>query len=137
TKMECDADRQRLSAIDDEQFLNDVMNEANRSNATFYPIDPRGLNVFETDISAGVSLTRDAELRRTHANVMRTLADATDGLAVMDSNDLDAGLRRIADDLTSYYLLTYYSTNAKADGGYRALKVRVKRPGGDVRARRG
>jgi VWFA-related protein len=137
TKMECDADRQRLSSIDDEQFLNDLMNEANRSNATFYPIDPRGLNVFETDISAGVSLTRDAELRRTHANAMRTLADATDGLAVMDSNDLDAGLRRIADDLTSYYLLTYYSTNAKTDGGFRALKVRVKQPGVAVRARRG
>ena len=44
---------------------------------------------------------------------MRTLADATDGIAVMDSNDLDKGLRKISDDLTSYYLLGYYSTNAK------------------------
>ena len=55
----------------------------------------------------------------------------------MDSNDLDKGLQQISDDLTSYYLLGYYSTNAKLDGGYRSLKVRVKRPGVDVRARRG
>jgi hypothetical protein len=46
-------------------------------------------------------------------------------------------MRRIADDLTSYYLLGYYSTNAKLDGGYRALRVRVKTPGVQVRARRG
>ena len=45
---------------------------------------------------------------------MRTLADATDGIAVMDTNDLDKGLRKISDDLTSYYLLGYYSTNAQA-----------------------
>ena len=68
---------------------------------------------------------------------MRTLAEATDGLAVMGSNDLDKGLRRISDDLTSYYLLGYYSTNTKLDGGYRSLKVRVTRPGVSVRARRG
>ena len=47
---------------------------------------------------------------------LRTLADATDGLAVVDNNNLERGVRRIVDDLTSYYLLGYYSTNAKLDG---------------------
>lgn len=46
-------------------------------------------------------------------------------------------MRRISDDLTSYYLLGYYSTNAKLDGGFRSLKVKVKQPGIEVRARRG
>jgi VWFA-related protein len=144
TNMECNADRQRLAEIDDERFLRDIINEANRSNATFYPINPRGLVVFETDICgtdptrcAPVPLAQDSQLRRTHQDSMRTLADGTDGLAVMDSNDLDKGLRKISDDLTSYYLLGYYSTNSKLDGGYRSLKVRVKRPGVAVRARRG
>ena len=134
---ECDSDRLRLSAIDDAQFVLDIVNDANRSNVSFYPINPRGLVVFESDIKAGLTLTQDAQLRRTHQESMRTLADSTDGITVMDSNDLDKGLRRIADDLTSYYLLGYNSTNARLDGRYRSLKVRVTRPGVAVRARRG
>ena len=69
--------------------------------------------------------------------VMRTLAGNTDGIAVVNSNDLDKGMKRISDDLTSYYLLGYYSTNAKLDGRFRSLKVKVKLPGVEVRARRG
>ena len=69
--------------------------------------------------------------------VLRTMADATDGLAVMNTNNLDSVMKRIADDLTSYYLLGYYSTNSKLDGGYRRISVRVRKPGIDVRARRG
>jgi hypothetical protein len=53
------------------------------------------------------------------------------------SNDLGKELHAIADDLTSYYLMGYYSTNAKLDGRYRTIKVRSKRPGVTVRARQG
>lgn len=54
-----------------------------------------------------------------------------------ETNDLKGGLKKIADDLSDYYLLGYYSTNAKADGTFRKITVRVKRPGVAVRARRG
>jgi hypothetical protein len=65
------------------------------------------------------------------------MAVDTDGIAVVNSNDIDRGMRRIVEDLTSYYLLGYYSTNSKPDGRYRRITVRVKRPGVDVRARKG
>jgi hypothetical protein len=55
----------------------------------------------------------------------------------VNSNDLDTGMKRISDDLSSYYLLGYYSSNSKLDGRFRSLKVKVKKPGIDVRARRG
>ena len=67
----------------------------------------------------------------------RLLALNTDGLALLNSNDLKKQLRRAADDLTSYYLMGYYSTNSKLDGRFRAIKVRSKRPGIEIRARRG
>ncbi len=73
---------------------------------------------------------------RSRVESLRTLADNTDGLAVVDTNDLDKGFQRIVDDMTSYYLLGYYSTNTKLDGKVRKIKVRVKRNGVDVRARR-
>ncbi|HSC27270.1 MAG TPA: VWA domain-containing protein, partial [Vicinamibacterales bacterium] len=120
SRTECDADRMRLATMDNERFFRDVLADANRSNASFYPIDPRGLSVSP----AGV-------------DTLRELADNTDGLAILNTNDLDTGLQRIVDDLTSYYLLGYSSTNPKLDGRYRSLRVRVKQPGINVRARRG
>ncbi len=73
----------------------------------------------------------------TSADSIRTLGGATNGLAIVDSNDFKTGLQRIADDLNAYYLLGYTSSNGKADGKYRKIKVTVKRPGVHVRAREG
>ena len=79
----------------------------------------------------------DAASLRSRQEALQDMAASTDGLAVMNSNDLIAGVQRIADDLTSYYLLGYYSTNAKLDGKFRNIRVRVKQPNVSVRARRG
>ncbi len=62
---------------------------------------------------------------------------STDGRAVISSFDLDASLGRIAEDLSQYYLIGYYTTNPRADGSYRRITVKVKRPGVEVRARPG
>ena len=141
---DCNADRMRLAEIDDARFLTDLTQDANRANATFYTIDPRGLAVFDSPIQrdadeVGVPpnvIADQASLRQRH-DAMANLASGTDGMALMNSNDLDAGLRRIADDLSTYYLIGYYSSNAKLDGKFRSITVRVKRAGVNVRARRG
>jgi VWFA-related protein len=140
----CNSDRMRLASIDHGQALNDLTQDANRANATFYTIDPRGLAVFDTPIyrdadEVGLPLNvgdDQSSLRQRH-DAMANLASATDGIALMNSNDLDAGLRRIADDSSTYYLIGYYSSNGRLDGKYRSITVRVKRQGVSVRARRG
>jgi len=139
TKSECDRDRQYLSQIDNDRYFRDIMDEANRANASFYTVDPRGLPVFDTPIGPAPPppLQVDLQNLRRRIDTLRVLADNTDGLAAVNSNDIEKGLRRMADDLTSYYLLGYYTTNTKLDGRFRRLEVRVKQPDVDVRARRG
>jgi VWFA-related protein len=134
----CDADRVELAQEDHQRDFRNMVDDANRANVSFYPLDPRGLAVFDQSLAQGsLDVIIDAHNLSARLNSLQDLASATDGIAIVNSNDIDKGLRRVVDDLTSYYLLGYYSTNSKLDGKYRAIKVRVKRPGVDVRARRG
>jgi VWFA-related protein len=139
TKSECDRDRMNLAMLDNWEEFRRALDEANRANASFYPVDPRGLVVFDEPIGPAPppSLTIDAARLKARLDSLRTMAENTDGIAIVDSNNLAAGLKRVVDDLTSYYLLGYYSANAKPDGKFHSIKVRVKRPGVQVRARRG
>ena len=117
----CAGDRAYLAGIDNDKFLRDIIDDANRGNSTFYMIDPGGLKVKRADRNGA----------------MRTLAENTDGIAVLNINDLDKGFDRISNDMASYYLLGYYASNTTPDGRFRSITVRVKQPGIQVRARKG
>ena len=117
----CESHRGALSELRDEDRFLAIMQGANRGNVSFYPVDPRGL----TTTGQGVFGLSSS---------LRTMADVTDGLAIL--GDLATGLQRVVDDLSSYYLLGYYSP-AKQDGRFHRITVRIKRPGVDVRARSG
>jgi hypothetical protein len=151
SRSNCERDRMSLAMIDDRQRLYDLYDLANRSNVSFYPINPMGLEASGKPMGPreeDSQLTKGENdaiaprggiigLAAARSDNLRGLADNTDGLAVVDTNDLDRGMKRIAGDLSSYYLLGYASTNAKLDGKFRKITVRVKRAGVDVRARRG
>jgi VWFA-related protein len=121
--------------------LRRVYELANRYNTTIYAVDPRGLTPFEFDLStagaANVSLTRDQQMLNNTMDTLRILADETDGRAIVNQNDLEAGMRQIIRDSSAYYLLGYTSTLTKPDGRFHKINVRVKRPGLQVRARPG
>ncbi len=139
---QCESARTTLASADDELRYRRLMDEANRTNTSFYPVDPRGLAVFDMPIDAaspgapGFAPVESPRRLAGRLESMRNLAVATDG-RMTESNDIAGGLRKIADDLSDYYLLGYSSTNTKADGRFRKITVRVKRPGVAVRARRG
>jgi VWFA-related protein len=135
----CDQDRVMLSQLDNLYRFRELLDEANRANATFYPVDPRGLAVFDTDMGPKPPPPVDVDFAMVRARLdsLITAAVNTDGVAVINSNNIDAGLSRVVADLTSYYLIGYSSTNAKLDGRFRSIRVRAKRPGVEIRARRG
>ena len=121
--------------------IRSVYELANRYNTAIYAVDPRGLAPFEFDLStqgaANVSLTKDRAMLDNTMDTLRILADETDGRAILNSNDLDKGLRQIVTDTSAYYLLGYTSTLSQPDGKFHRINVRLKRPGLQVRARPG
>ncbi len=150
----CDRQRLMLAYIDHGIQLREILQRANRSNVSFYPVEARGLVTF--DLPMGSSLEKpiaaiggkeigpvevplavdQAGLRSRHDG-LRLMADQTDGIAILNTNDTAAAMRRVFADVGSYYLMSYYSTNTKLDGRFRRLSVRVKRDGVEARSRPG
>jgi VWFA-related protein len=120
--------------------LRDVFEVANRNNTSVYALDPRGLAVNEFDIDDTFgpppSFATDRRVLQMTTDTLRVIAENTDGRAIVNRNTLAEGLSQIVRD-SSYYYLIGYNSKAPTDGKFHEIKVRVKRPGVQVRARRG
>ena len=121
----CEAQAMRFSQIDYEQRFMDLLESARRANVSFYPVDLAGLRVGPTGAVTGAVST------------LLTLAENTNGRAVVNTNGLVAGMLKITDELSAHYLLGYYSSNTAADGRFRRIEVKRKRSGEAVVARPG
>jgi VWFA-related protein len=77
----------------------------------------------------------EAPERSRNTATLQWLAAQTGGEALLAGADLPAGMRRMAADLDSYYVLTYQP--AQADGRFHPVEVRAKRREAQVRARPG
>ena len=117
--------------------IKEAFDIVNRNNCSIYAVDPRGLAAFEYDVNQGVSLTTDRTNLTQSIDSLRVLADNTDGRAIVNRNDLAAGMKQIMRDASGYYLLGYTSTAAPTDGKFHSIDVRVKRPGVEIRSRKG
>lgn len=102
---------------------------ANGQGVSLYAIDAGGLNPLEgfraDDRSVPAAMASSVHAR----NLQETLsfmADATGGLAVLDTNDVTKGLGRLRDDLVSYYSLGYPVALSGEDLAHR---IRVELPG--------
>jgi VWFA-related protein len=106
-------------AFDDFQ---QIQRAAARGNTAIYPWDPRGLLL-------GSSLAAH--------EWFQVLADQTGGRAIINMNDGLPGMRAILTDSSAYYVIGYSSTQNAQDGKFHDVKIRVKRPGLQVRAKPG
>jgi len=123
----CDAELGRLAQFDHRQQRRDLVVEARQANVAIYTVSPAGL---------GGAEDRGYDLMADHTASLLELSEPTDAIAVVATNDLDAGLRRIVDDLEAYYVLGYYTSNTDWNGGMRRISVRLKSTGDRIRARR-
>jgi hypothetical protein len=64
-----------------------------------------------------------------------TLAADTGGKALLDSNDLTLGMTQVQKDMSSYYMLSYASTNPAEDGKYRRIVVKLAPKLADLKAK--
>ena len=133
----CDQMRMRLSQIDHEREFLTLLQRANRANVSFYPVDARGLVVFDQPTNFDIAPTADQAGLRHRWDFLRDMAAQTDGQALLDNSNLARDMQKVFRDIGSYYLLSYYSTNTKLDGRFRRLRVEMKRDGLNVRARPG
>jgi len=140
----CNTEALRLARLDNERRLRDLMDLANRGNMSFYPIAAGGLGVFDDTIAAptipsgrGSPLVQSMSRVTERADALLTAANNTNGIAIVNTNDLDSGLKRIVDDVSAYYLLEYYSTNTRNDGRFRRIEVKMRPKDVAVKARRG
>jgi VWFA-related protein len=122
-QMRLQAERSRLISIDFSVRFRDLLRSAREANVSFYTVRPGGLSV-------------NSSMMREDISNLQVLAEQTDGAAVLQSNDLRAGLGQVADDLSSHYVLGYYTSNTRWDGQSRKLRVRLKSTGQTIRARR-
>ena len=144
--------------------LDAVIDAANRANVTAYAVDAKGLRAksslttmrkemeeFVDDrfmqIGSGTDRTEqpltmafervEDTLKLDSRTGLARLAQETGGFLVEQSNDLRSAFRRIDEDNQFHYLLTYSPRNAAFDGKFRAIQVKVRRPGTQVFARKG
>jgi VWFA-related protein len=125
------------SGFDNQASLEKAVNTAKRSNVAIYPIDARGLvaSAPAGDASAassrGTSALTGAQMQSQRDSfadsqeTLSTLAVDTGGKLFVDDNDLALGMEKARDDLASYYIIGYYSSNIKMDGKYRRVTLKL------------
>jgi hypothetical protein len=128
----------RLSGLDNQAQLRATVNAAIRSNVSFFPVDARGLVAMAPLGDAnraspgGIGMFSGTTAMAQISNFQRSqdtlfaLAGDTGGKAMLDNNDLAAGIRQAQEAIKSYYIVGYYPTNASSDGKFRRIKITLK-----------
>lgn len=122
-----------------------VLQASRRANTAIYFVNSRGLEGMPVYMTAefGPALPEQDVGAAFNESIEATegadsLAADSGGFTVRNTNDLSAGIKRIADETRLYYLVGYNPTNTARDGKFRKIQVKVPgQKGVQVRARKG
>jgi VWFA-related protein len=120
--------------------LAEILAGANAAGITVHTLDAAGVRDdrgVEGDVDRLQAPEAEYQSLRDQMAVdpLRTMAETTGGMAIVNTNRLERPLARLGDELGTYYSLAY----RVPDGGgeYRTIEVRVHRRGVHLRYRRG
>jgi VWFA-related protein len=142
-----------------EEPFRQTLSIANRSNVSFYTVDAHGLMTTSTNRAAidmlnsaaqsshdQATATSDTPVRRDEAQLIDTsigstrantqsalgeLADSTGGVLIANTNDLRGPLHKLAEDIQTYYEISYNPEIKTYDGSFR--KITIKLASSDLR----
>jgi VWFA-related protein len=123
---------------------------ANRADVSIYSIDARGMFATPpggdvttaaatgTSMFSGAAVYHQTDQREDSRDTLATLSTDTGGRAFFDLGDLSDAFPKIEEENGGYYLVGYnLPPDAKRDGRWHAVKVKVNAPGAHVRYRSG
>ena len=128
----------QLHGVDNQAQLHATIDDAIRSGVSFWPIDARGLvaqaplgdstqgSPGNTGMYSGASALSVTTRLQQSKDTLFALAGDTGGKALLDYNDLTRGIVQAQQNITSYYIVGYYTSNAALDGRFRKIKITVK-----------
>jgi VWFA-related protein len=141
-----------------------LISTANRFNVTFYAIDSRGLSTTNLNddsvsqlkdassasranlrkgngtVTPAMAKAQDMAIESGKANTQNTLADlaqSTGGFLIANTNDFRNDLRKVAEDIETYYQVTYNPRIDKYDGSFRKVEVKSARANLRIQSRAG
>jgi VWFA-related protein len=127
----------RMNGTNNQAQLHATIDSAIRAGVSFWPIDARGLvaeaplgdatqgspgNIGMYTGTAALAVTTNFQQSQ---DTLYALAGDTGGKALLDYNDLTKGIVQAQKNVSSYYILGYYTSNAAQDGKFRRIKISV------------
>jgi VWFA-related protein len=124
-----------LNGVDNQAQLHATVNAAIRAGVSIWAIDARGLVASAPMGDAtrgspgGIGMYNGQSAMAASSNFSKsqdtlwTMAADTGGKALLDNNDLAAGIVKAQKSVSSYYILGYYPTNEALNGKFRRIKI--------------
>jgi len=128
----------QVNALYNQAQLSATINAAIRANVTFFPVDARGLVASPPlgdatqmspggiDMYSGAAAMASMAKFQGSQDTLFALARDTGGKALLDNNDLAAGIVQAEQAITSYYIIGYYPAKSALDGKFRRIRITLK-----------
>jgi len=127
-----------------------TLEAAKKSNVVYYTIFPGAATESDRGAIAGVAgfdplaVSGTPNLRRGSPQLghgspvtLRSLANESGGYTIIDTNNVNAALAELDQQISNYYILGFRSNSPKRDGAFRQIKVKTKLKGVSLKHRSG